>query len=109
MCKTCWDNWAYTQQTNDNFYDSIIKTLRQEALNLNERLHCVRKINDMNNYIATLKSLKQTLELIREYDWKLMYSEYTTDVDGKEVKQIAVWQQNHDNSIKNHKVWNVIE
>lgn len=50
-----------------------------------------------------MRLLKDTLSLIKEYDWHLEYSEYK--VDGK--KQVAVWEQNHCGDIKNHKTWDI--
>ncbi len=92
-----------------NFYDSIVKNLKQEAEKLNERLSKLREKNqDMNGYIATLKSLRETLDLISRYDWQFRHSEYkTTGENGELIKQIAIWEQNSDNQIKNQKVWDV--
>jgi len=113
------ENEESEQET--NFYDKIVNNLKKEAEKLNNKLSLIRenlenpnKYADMNIYIATLKSLKETLDLISKYDWKLMHSEYETD-NGRsfnsnpQVKQIAVWEQNHDNQIRNHKIWNVVE
>jgi hypothetical protein len=67
----------------------------------------------MNLYIATLKSLRETLELISKYDWRLRYSEYYARVDtpngSKNQKQVAVWEQDNSGQIRNHKVWEVEE
>ena len=121
-----------SQEAEVNFYDGIVKNLKKEAVKLNDKLAKIReslssinssqsyqsRSNDMNLYISTLKSLRETLDLISKYDWKLMYSEYeilvsNKDSDrgklGNEVKQVSVWEQNHDNQIKNHKIWNVVE
>jgi len=107
-----------------NFYDDILLNLKNEAIKLNKKLTTIReglgsvnssqsRSNDMNLYISTLKSLRDTLDLISKYDWRLMYSEYETDsgcaIKKPLVKQIAVWEQNHENQIRKHKVWNVIE
>jgi len=89
-----------------NFYDDIVANLQKEAKILNKGLEFYRTKSDMNLYISTLKSLRETLELIAKYDWKLMYSQYSTPIDGNLTKQIAVWEQNHDNQIRNYKVWN---
>lgn len=94
-----------------NFYDDIVKNLKTEAKKLNTRLTKIRENEDkhgyadMNAYIATLKSLRETLNLISQFDWKLMYSEYSSG----EEKQVAVWEQNHDTQIRNHKIWIVTE
>lgn len=58
------------------FYGNIVENLKKEAKHLNGKLLYCRNKDDMNGYIATLKSLKETLELIKKYDWQLMYSEY---------------------------------
>jgi len=153
--------WKDSQFENEveetNFYDNIVKSLKDDANKLNDKLSKAISMQDMNLYISTIKSLRDTLDLISKYDWKLMYSEYTTceydksneldklncklailtddihialacDKDvtdlmlqkntlqdlikGKEneitIKQIAVWEQNHENQIRNHKIWNVV-
>lgn len=89
----------------ENFYDLIVENLKKEAKHLNEKLEKVRNNQDMNNYLATLKSIKETLRLIEEYDWTLKYSEYKT---GNEP-QIAVWEQNHEGQIRNYKIWTIKE
>jgi hypothetical protein len=93
---------------NINFYDEIVSNLKKEANKLNERLTKLREHQNVNNdYIATLKSLRETLELINKYDWKLNYSEYKTVEFGEEIAMISVWEQNHDSQIRNHKVWKI--
>jgi len=89
-----------------NFYDDIVNNLKQEAKHLNNRLTRFRDNNEMQSYIATLKSLRETLDLIKKYDWNLMYSEYGVEnINNQLVTEIAVWEQNHDMQIRNHKVW----
>jgi len=140
--KTC----ELIYKSNDNFYDGIVNNLKQEAKHLNDRLTKLRNShgNDvMNGYIATLKSLRETLDLIKKYDWNLMYSEYGVENEKEIMRindsiddvinialannktrneirdeidylikkkdnyitEIAVWEQNHDGQIRNHKVW----
>jgi len=97
-----------------NFYDGIVNNLKQEAKYLNDRLTRFRNNNEMNGYIATLKSLRETLDLIKKYDWQLMYSEYDIEykscLDGKDKisREIAVWEQNHEGNIRNHNKWKII-
>jgi len=138
--KTC----ELLYKNDSNFYDGIVKNLKQEAKHLNERLTRFRVNNEMNGYISTLKSLRETLDLIKKYDWQLMYSEYGIK-DEKEIMriddsiddiidislannktrneikdeidylirqkgnsfitEIAVWEQNNEGNIRNHKVW----
>jgi glycerol kinase len=91
------------------FYDEIVKNLKEEAKKLNKKLTTISNNNgDYNTYIAILKSLRETLNLINEYDWQLHYSEYETiGENNSRTKQVAVWKQNSDNQIKNHIVWNI--
>ena len=104
-----YQNEPETVYKETNFYENIIKNLKNEAEKLNSKLEKIRDNYDMNLYIATLKSLKEILNLIKEYDWKLMYSEYgIPDDDGIEIKkQVSVWEQDHSNNIRNHKVWDI--
>lgn len=93
---------------NTNFYDEIVKNLKEEAKKLNEKLSKLRDNHDMNGYISTLKSLRETLDLIHKYDWQLYYSEYgveSDNVDSGYAIEIAVWEQNHEGQIRNHKTW----
>ena len=88
-----------------NCYDEIVNVLKDEAKKLNTNLKFYRERGDMSTYISTLKSLRETLNLIHEYDWQPMYSKYkTSNFDGSdEHYEFATWEQNSDNSIKNHK------
>jgi len=101
---TDWYGKKYHVKT--NFYDGIVKSLKDDAKKLNTQLSKAMDSRDMGLYISTVKSLRDTLDLIGKYDWKLMYSEYGIT---QNKKQVSVWEQNHDNQIKNHKVWDVNE
>lgn len=141
------------------FYNEIVENLKMEAKALNDKLKTIRSKEEFNIYISVLKSLRDTLNLIKEYDWQLMYSEYgvkTNQLDKMEkilnqyneslfgdkntykntfeifdmianlwnapnlsqkaksdiidtmtelVTEIAIWEQNHEGKIRNHKVW----
>lgn len=88
-----------------NYYDGIVKSLKDEAKKLNENLKKYRENKDMNLYISTLKSLRETLNLIKEYDWMPMTSKYrTSNLDGSnEHYEFATWEQNSENQVRNHK------
>lgn len=88
-----------------NVFEETVKTLINDASRLTTRYDKLVSNGDNRDAIDTLRLLKDTLSLIKEYDWKLEYSEYETS----ENKQIAVWEQNHSGDIRNHKVWNVID
>ena len=61
--------------------------------------------SDENKAFNEIKMVKEILNLLEMYYWKLMYSEYYTG----EVKQIAIWEQNGEGLIRKHKIWNVID
>lgn len=83
---------------NKNVFDGTVKELIEEAKFLTNKL---RSSNDSKVKLDATRLLKDTLSLIKEYDWKLMYSEYETDGH----KEVAVWEQNYDGRIRNHKTW----
>jgi len=87
----------------ENIFNETIKTLTEDAMSLQQKFHKLQEENNIKGSIDCLRLLKDTLSLIREYDWHLEYSEYKTD--GK--KQVAVWEQNHCGDIRNYKAWNV--
>ena len=94
-----------------NIFDETVETLIKDAKALTERYNrYVSAEADPDNCafrnkmtIDTLRLLKDTLSLIKEYDWHLEYSENETDYN----KEVAVWEQNHSGEIRNHKKWNI--
>lgn len=87
----------------ENIFNETVKTLTNDAMSLQQKFHKLQEDNNIKGSIDCLRLLKDTLSLIKEYDWHLEYSEYK--VDGR--KQISVWEQNHCGDIKNHKIWNI--
>jgi len=66
--------------------------------------------SDPNKSFNEIKMVKEILNLLEMYDWKLMYSNYsTTDDEGSWIRQVAVWEQNGEGLIRKHKVWNVVD
>jgi len=88
-------------ETKENYIDGIVKTLKDEAKELNKNLVKYRQNRDMNLYISTLKSLRETMNLIHEYDWQEEHSEYRTGDDNH--IEVSTWEQNSSGEIKNHK------
>lgn len=88
---------------NKNLFEETVKTLTDDAMSLQQKFHKLQESGDIRASIDCLRLLKDTLSLIKEYDWHLEYSEYKTDGH----KEIAVWEQNHSGEIRNHKKWNV--
>ena len=97
-----------TKQDKKNFYDGIVQCLKKEAQTLSLKLLNESGTGGNNTQCASirimiLKSLRETLSLIKQYDWQLQYSEYTTDG----IKQVATWEQNNEGEIKNHEVYDI--
>ena len=88
---------------NKNVFNETVETLTKDASSLQQKFHKLQETGDIRASIDCLRLLKDTLSLIKEYDWHLEYSEYKTDGQ----RQVAVWEQNHCGDIRNHKIWNV--
>ena len=86
-----------------SFIEQRIDNLKEEAKMLDESISKTRDRGDFGTYRNLIKAYSDILLLIDRYDWQQKYSEYTTD----EEKQIAVWEQNSDGNIRDHKVWTV--
>ena len=91
---------------NQNSMERIITKLKIKLGCYEECGHGIYKANEALN---EMKVIREIMNLIDTYDWKLMYSEYKVIEDGQEVTQIAVWEQNGDGLIRSHKVWNVVK
>lgn len=99
-----------SNKKDDNFYDSIINNLKKEANKLSNRLTKLSDSqNTSNDYIATIKALKETLELINKYDWQLQYniSQYKEWTTNEDTTKILIWEQNHENQVRNNKSWTI--
>ena len=86
---------------NKNIFEEVVKTLKEDSFSLQKKFHTLQEKNDIKGSIDCLRLLKDTLSLIRDYDWELKYSEYETDGH----KEVAVWEQNHCGDIRNYKRW----
>ena len=90
--------------------EKVVKALDEDIDLLISKLHASLSNNDFSGYKMLVNNLTNTVGLKQSLDWKLLYSEYSTQVSGDTLqKQVAVWEQNGDGNIKNHKVWNVEE
>ena len=88
---------------NKNVFEETVKTLTNDAMSLQQKFHKLQESGDIRASIDCLRLLKDTLSLIKEYDWHLEYSEKEDDIR----KTISVWEQNHCGEIRNHKVWGI--
>lgn len=86
-----------------NIFEETVFTLKEDALSLQKKFKKLQGQDDFRGAIDAMRLLKDTLSLIKEYDWNMMFSEYKAD----DVKQIAIWEQNHCGDIRNYKKYNV--
>ena len=86
-----------------NIFDETVKTLTNDTSVLTKKYHDFLNNGKAREAIDTLRLLKDTLSLIKEYDWHLEYSEYETDGHN----EVAVWEQNHSGEVKNYKKWEI--
>lgn len=95
----------------NDIYAEIVKSLKADALNLNKMLTTAQMEGDFRKSIDIMRNLKDTLELIQKYDWQLMYSNYgSKDNENEDFhREVAVWEQNTEGNIRNHKFWTVGE
>lgn len=86
---------------NKNVFEETVETLIKDAKSLQKKFTTLQEKNDFRGALDAMRLLKDTLSLIKEYDWELKYSEYKTDGHN----EVAVWEQNHSGEIRNHKKW----
>ena len=103
---TCEDK---EETKNTSEFSDVVSSLKQDAIDLQRRFTNAKNASDYRTSIDILRLLKDTLNLIKEYDWKLMFSEYETGLytNGTLKKQVAIWEQNSEGNIRNHKVWDI--
>lgn len=90
---------------NKNIFAETVDTLINDGKILTKKYHDFLNGGRTREAIDTLRLLKDTLSLIKEYDWHLEYSEYETDGHN----EVAVWEQNHSGEIRNKRKWFVKE
>lgn len=87
-----------------NVFEETVTALINDARSLQERFSSLQQKNDFRGAIDCMRLLKDTLSLIKEYDWELKYLEHNLH----DHKEIAIWEQNHCGEIRNRKSWTVI-
>ena len=90
---------------NKNVFEETVVTLIEDAKKLQAKFSKCQENNDFRSALDTMRLLKDTLSLIKEYDWELKYSELETTTG----KQLKIWEQNHCGEIRNHNEWIVNE
>ena len=86
-----------------DFYAEIVETLKKEATGLKNKLSICSNDNNFNMYVQLVKALRETMELIKRYEWQLMYSTYKADG----IEYVSIWEQNCENEIRNHKKYKI--
>lgn len=93
-----------------NFNEQVVETLKNEEKMLRDKMHNELHNGNYSMYKQLINAYSEIIKLIKRYDWEFRYSEYLTQVDSEHYqKQVAIWEQNDDGQIRNHKVWNVEE
>lgn len=80
-----------------NIFNTTVETLTNDANILTKKYHDFINNGRTRESIDILRLLKDTLSLIKEYDWHLEYS--------KSDDKICIWEQNHSGEIRNRKEW----
>lgn len=88
---------------NKNVFDETVAMLIEDARKLQKKLSNFQENNNFSEALNCMRLLKDTLSLIKEYDWELKYSEYSTDGH----KEVSIWEQNHCGEIRNVKRYNM--
>lgn len=82
--------------------DMLYKELKQE---LSSPFY--KKTGDIMNIQKLIKENENSIKRLIDEDYKLMYTQYR---EGKDDQlYVAVWEQDSDENIRNHKVWKVEE
>lgn len=90
---------------NKNVFEETVETLIKDAKKLQAKFSKCQENNNFTEALSCMRLLKDTLSLIKEYDWELKYVEHETTTG----KQLKIWEQNHCGEIRNHKKWIVNE
>lgn len=88
-----------------NVFDETVTILIDDARKLQAKLSKFQENNNFSEALSCMRLLKDTLSLIKEYDWELKHSEYSTDGH----KEISIWEQNHCGEIRNVKKYHISE
>jgi len=114
-----YDNVSKTNEELSNLKNNLLKFVFGNQSSIETVVDKLKfRLNRFNEYAGSdenrafneIKMVKEILNLLEMYDWKLMYSNYgTTDNEGNWIKQVSVWEQNGEGLIRNHKVWNVVD
>lgn len=75
----------YDKKTKTNDYAEAVKSLKEDVRSLTMQLKHLAETGKHNEYISCLKALKETLNLIHQYDWQPQFSKYRVNKDRKSV------------------------
>lgn len=84
---------------NKNVFEETVATLIEDAKKLQAKFSKCQENNNFTEALSCMRLLKDTLSLIKEYDWELKYAEHETTTG----KQLKIWEQNHCGEIRNLK------
>lgn len=87
----------------NNVFEETVKLLIKDAKSLQKKFTAFQEKNDLRGALDTMRLLKDTLSLIKEYDWELRVSECKFS----DHTIITTWEQNHCGEIRNKNSWTV--
>ena len=90
---------------NKNVFEETVATLIEDAKKLQAKFSKCQENNNFTEALSCMRLLKDTLSLIKEYDWELKYSELETTTG----KQLKIWEQNHCGEIRNLKEYHTYD
>ena len=85
--------------------EDLVMFLEKDCEKLQRKMESALESNDIGTYKNLMRALADANDLIRKNEWKLMYTKYLTDGH----REVAIWEQNHNGDIRNHKVWEVVD
>lgn len=86
--------------------NEVIKMLESDLESLMKKRTQMITNNDYKSSIEVTRVIKETLSLLETYGWQQMYSIYEIPDEinhGDFIDMIAVWEQNSEGQIRNHR------
>lgn len=87
----------------NNIFNETIETLIKDAQALQNRYDKSVQLGNTKESLDSLRLLKDTLSLIKEYDWNLKYSAEEKDY----YTEVMIWEENHCGEKRNEIKWDI--
>lgn len=94
----------------NNLNEEIVEFLREEEKDLRTKAKGRREALDMPMYKNLINAYEKVVELIKKYDWRLLWSKYGNKLpNGTFIDCISIWEQNGDDICRNHKMFGRVD